>query len=330
MNKEVVISVKTVLFTFALILAGYVIYRLGPVLGILLMALLIVFALEPLVKHLMKQTLFNKHVSRSLAVVVSYVVFIIIVAVVLGVGLPPFLTQAQTLLNSLSDIMHKLNLSSEFKSMTITDFIPQAANISGGVINVILSLFSNITTVFSLLILSIYMSLDWENIKKMFVGLFPAKIGETVKDTVEEIEQSIGQWVKGEAILMLVIGTFSFGGLLILGVNYPLALGLVAGAFEVVPMIGPIMSAVLAGVIGFADAPIKGIGVIVLFTIIQQLENNILVPKVMQKVSGFSPIVILIALLVGSEFFGIIGAITAVPMTMVLTIILKRILRYSN
>ena len=95
-------------------------------------------------------------------------------------------------------------------------------------------------------------------------------------------------------------------------------------------MLGPVFSAILAGVIAFADSPIKALGVVVLFTLIQQLENNLLVPKVMQRVSRFSPLVILLALLVGGHFFGIVGAIIAVPITMILSILLKRMLQYSS
>ncbi len=90
------------------------------------------------------------------------------------------------------------------------------------------------------------------------------------------------------------------------------------------------MSGALAGVIGFSDSPVKGLAVLVLFFIIQQSENNLLVPKVMQRVSGFSPLVILIALLIGSEFFGIVGAILSVPVTMISVIVVKKILLYTS
>ena len=120
-------------------------------------------------------------------------------------------------------------------------------------------------------------------------------------------------------------GCVCFLGLFILGIDYPLALGLIAGLLEFVPMIGPIISAVLAGVVGFSMSPIKGLGVIVLFTIIQQLENNLLVPKVMQRVSGFSPIAILLAILIGAEFFGVIGTVLAVPVMMITFLLIKRL-----
>ena len=129
---------------------------------------------------------------------------------------------------------------------------------------------------------------------------------------------------------MLVIGVASFIGLSILGVRYSVGLGLLSGIFEAIPNVGPVLSAIVAGLIGFTDSPIKGIGVVSLFVIIQQLENNLLVPKIMGKVSGFRPLVILLALLVGANFFGIIGAVCAVPVTMIASTILKKFFGTNN
>jgi len=174
------------------------------------------------------------------------------------------------------------------------------------------------------------MSLDWENIKANFVSIFPRDLEDAVYDTLNEIEKSVGSWVRGELLLMLSVGVASFCALVILGIKYSIAISLVAGVFEAVQMIGPTLTTILAGIIGFAQSPMKGVAVIIVFILIQQLENNFLVPKVMSKVSGFRPLIILLALLVGINFFGIVGAICAVPILMIATIILKRTLRYSR
>jgi predicted PurR-regulated permease PerM len=174
------------------------------------------------------------------------------------------------------------------------------------------------------------MSFDWINIKKNFISIFPDQMEDTIKDTLEEIEKSVGSWVRGELFLMLVIGVGSFIGLGILGIKYFVALSIVSGITEAIPMIGPIISGVLAGIVGFAESPIKGVGVIALFVLLHQLENNLLVPKVMQKVSGFRPLVILLALLIGTQFFGIVGAICAVPVLMIGVIVLKRVMGYTK
>ena len=329
MDKQVVISVKSILIAFLIGLAVYVLYRLGPIIGILLLATLLTVSLEPLVKKLMGVTLLNKPLSRGFSVVVAYILLIIVIAFVATVGIPPVISQLETLLTSLSTISSKINFGNNF-NLSLSELLPQASKLSSGVLTVTISLVSNISTTVSLIILSLYLSMDWTRIKKQFISLFSDDKEDDVEDTINEVETNVSHWVKGQLTLMLVIGLASFTGLQILGVRYPLALGILSGVLEIVPILGPVISAILAAIIAFADAPIKGLGVIALYIIIQQLENNILVPKIMQKVSGFSPLVILIALLIGSEFFGVIGAIIAVPATIVGAVILKRVLRSNN
>jgi len=312
-----------------MVVAGLIIYRLSAVFSTLLLALFISLAIESGIKYLMKMTFWNRPVSRGLAVLVSYALFVLVAAFILLVVLPPVLNQGRVLLLSLAQIIQEYQIPGA-SEITFTDLLPTTTSVSNGVVSITVFLFSNIFSVFSLLVLSIYMSLDWENLKRKLYDILPDKIEVEVRGAIEEIEISIGHWVKGEALLMFVVGLFSFLGLQILGVKFALALGIVAGLLEVVPMIGPVIAAILSAIIGFSVSNFQGIGVLALFTIIQQMENSFLVPKIMEKVSGFSPLAILVALLVGGELFGLLGAITAVPLMMILSIILKRVLQYQD
>ena len=325
MDKNIIISIKTILLTFLIAIGIYIVYRLGPIIGLFLFALLLVFAIEPLVKKLMQQTIVNRKVPRSLAVIVSYVLLISVIALVVTIWLPPFLNEAQKLIKNLPKILGSVDLGDNFNLASV---LPQASAVSGGILTATFSIFSNLTSIFSVFIMALYLSMDWPNLKRRFVSLFPTKAEDAVLETIDDIEINLGHWLKGESILMLVVGLGCFVGLVLLDVDYPLALGLISGLLEIVPMVGPIISAVFAAIIALASNPIKAVGVVVLYIIVQQLENNVLVPKVMQKVSGFSPLVILTALLVGGEFFGVAGAVMAVPATMTLGIIIKKIFRF--
>lgn len=326
MDKEIIISFKTILFTFLIGLSGYVLYRLSDVFGILLISLIIVLAVEPLILYVKKQKFMNGPITRTTAVIFTYTLVVVVLIGILTIGIPPVLAQFKKMVIELSKFLSSLNIDGGADKF-IAEAVTQLGTVSGGVISATLSLFNNLTTLFSLLIISIYISLDWPNLKERFYDLMPSpRVREKAESIVSQIEITIGSWTKGQLLLMFVIGVVSFFGLFILGVDYALALGLISGLLEFVPMIGPIISAILAGVVGFSISPLKGLGVIVLFTLIQQLENNILVPKIMQKVSGFSPIVILLALLVGSDFFGLMGAILAVPVMMIGYILIKVLL----
>ena len=306
MDKDIVISVKVILFTLLFGLGVFVLFEVS-------------------VKSMMKQKLMNTNVSRPLAVLTTYLLAILIFVLAGTIIIPPVVSQAQVMLQSLNGLTRSLNLSEGF-DVSLAELIPEIKAASGGVLSAALSIFGNFALLISVLILSIYISLDWENIKLRFAELFSSKYSNKITGAIEEVEVNIGHWVKGQLFLMFVIGLFSYLGLILLDVKFPLALGLISGVLEIIPVLGPIIATVFAAVVAIADSPIKALGVVVLYFVIQQLESNILVPKVMQRVSGFSPLMILIALLIGNNLFGIIGAITAVPILMILTTIVKKFL----
>ncbi|HHH14267.1 MAG TPA: AI-2E family transporter, partial [candidate division WWE3 bacterium] len=116
-------------------------------------------------------------------------------------------------------------------------------------------------------------------------------------------------------------------GLVALGVNYALSLALIAGILEIVPIIGPIIATIPALIVGFAVSPIKGLGVLGLYILIQQLENNLIVPKVMQKAVGFNPLITMTAILIGGSLFGVLGALLSIPVTIIIVILFKHLYR---
>lgn len=328
-DRQLVISLKTILFSLLIVLAIYIVYRLGPVIGILILSTLIVISMERPINYFMRLVLFNKKVGRGLAVFLSYSIFIIAILTAIVFIVPPLFTEFQKFITNIPSILEGIKIPEEIK----TNFFgkePVVPKMSAGVLNVTVSVFSNMVSFLSIFVISIYMSLDWVNIKRTFISIFPKKYEEVVEDTISDIEKNVGSWVKGQALLMLIIGVSSFIGLSILGIKYVVGIGILAGIFEAVPSIGPFLTAVIAGIIGFSESPVKGIGIVALFTVIQQLENNLLVPKVMGKVSGFRPLVVLLALLVGAEFFGLIGAVCAVPISMIISTIVKRFLVNNN
>jgi len=319
-DKQVVISIRTVLFSFFLILGGYVVYRLGPIFAVLIISSLIVISVEPLVKYFMKLTLFNKPVSRGIAVITTYVLLLILLGALLTTVVPPVVNQGQKLLKNFSSLASELHLGDNIE-VNLPDLLPQASNISGGVLSVTVVILSNLTLLFSIFIISLYMSMDWVNLKQRISGLFPDRYKEMTLDIINDIEENVGHWIKGQLLLMFIIGFFSFLSLVILDVEYALALGIIAGLLEFIPMIGPIISAVLASIVGFSDSSLQGFGVIVLFTIIQQLEGNVIVPQVMKKAVGMHPLISLICLMIGGKLFGVIGVILAIPIFLFLQII---------
>jgi predicted PurR-regulated permease PerM len=138
-----------------------------------------------------------------------------------------------------------------------------------------------------------------------------------------KIEMKLGAWVRGEIILMLIVGLTTYIGLTILGVEYALPLAVIAGVLELVPTIGPIISSIPAILIALVQGPVLAIAVLAMYILIQQAENNFLVPKVMEKAVGVLPLITIASLLIGGTLFGVIGAVIAVPAVVILHVLFE-------
>lgn len=324
MDKELVISVKTIVIVAGIAFASFIIVRMGQIFGILGIALLISIATEQFVKFLVR-----KQIRRGVAVYFTYILLILVIVGLFTVGIPPLLNELRKLVANLPSIAQGLS-GLERYGLSITDLVPQITQASTNVVAISYSIFSNVAIIITIFFLALYISLDWENIKTRFLSLFTVQVRDEIEETVFEIEVSVSQWVKGQALLMLVVGLAMLVGLYGIGVEYALALAVIGGLLEFVPMIGPVISTVIVTAITFTQSPVKGFIALGICIIVQQLENNLLVPRIMQKVSGFSPLVILIAVITFTHFFGLVGTIVAVPCVMVGYVIVKRFLNYAG
>lgn len=323
-DKDIVISLKTAFAFAGVALLGYVVYRMTSVFAILGVSLLIAVAAEQSIKRLVK-----RRVKRSIAVYVVYIALIVIGLGLFTVGIPPLIREVRKLFENLPGMVANLGGLEQY-GLVMSDLLPQVARLTSNVFSFSFSVFSNITIIVSILFLSLYMSLDWDNIKSKLLSLFKSEMRDEIEETIFEIEVSISQWIKGQSFLMLVVGLASFAGFSAIGIEYALALAVIAGLLEFIPMLGPIISGVLATGIAFTQSPVKGLMVAGLCVLIQQLENNLLVPRIMQKVSGFSPLVILISVIAFTNFFGIVGTLVAVPCVMIGYVVVKRVLNYAG
>lgn len=329
-DKDIIISIKTVIVFFTFAVAAYLLYVLWPVFSILLISLIMVITFEHLVQSFMQISLIKgKKVPRSIAVMMVYLILAMLVAITVIIIIPPVASQGNNIKNVIESIPGEIQLPNG-TSVSIDVLISYLESTTTHIFDKTLSAVSSIFVAIAVIVLSIYMSLDWENLKKRFISVMPSSIAPDVKATLKEAETSLGHWVKGQVFLMFFIGIITYIGMLVLGIEFPFALGVISGVLEVVPMIGPIIAAIIAVLVALGQSPEKALAVVIFFIVLQQAEGNILVPKVMNKVSGFSPLVILVALLIGVKIFGLIGALIAVPLTMIGFIVYKRFVKYTR
>jgi predicted PurR-regulated permease PerM len=154
--------------------------------------------------------------------------------------------------------------------------------------------------------------------------LIPKGQRATIRELVSAMETKVGFYIAGQGVLCLVIGIMALVAYLLIGLPNALVLALVAGVLEAVPMVGPLLGAIPAALVALSIAPAKLVWVIVATVVIQQLENNLLVPRVMRKAVGVNPFVSLLALFAFGSMYGIAGVLMAIPMATVIQLVANR------
>ncbi|MBU1166798.1 AI-2E family transporter, partial [Patescibacteria group bacterium] len=256
--------------------------------------------------------------------------------VVLGSGLmlPPLVEQVQQLGEILPGYLQDLSREFEGRSgLTVAQGLDQASTYISSfadrfdealvsVYEAVYSLFGGLFSFILVFVLSFYFLIEENGFKKFIKSFVPQRQKSYVMGLVGRIQIQMGRWLRGQLFLGLVIGIVTYIVLSLLGVRYALVLAILAGLLEIVPYIGPVISAVPAILLALLQSPLTALFVLIAYIIIQQLENHFLVPKIMSKAVGLNPLVIILVILAGAKIAGIGGAIVAVPAATALSVIL--------
>lgn len=313
MRQKIDISHRTIVFTVVLILGLWMMFLIRDLLVLLFIAVIFMSALNPLVNFFVK----NIRFPRALAIGFTYLIIITLFGGLLASLLPIIIEQVSRFIANFPRLIEQ-----GFFIPYIDQGLLQSelSELSRGIFSLTFTLFDNILAVIFLLVLTYYLLLEKENLEKRIASLFVGK-EERVRSSLVKIEDKLGGWVRGQVVLSLVIGLLSYIGLIVLNIPYALPLALLAGLFEVVPVIGPILSAIPAVLIALTISPVLALGVAAMFFVIQQLENHLIVPQVMQRAVGLNPLVVILAVAIGSKILGVAGALLAVPLAVVLQIV---------
>lgn len=310
----------TILFTVGLLLGLYFLYTIREILVLLFLAFILMVALNPVAKKFQKWF----RLPRIASILISYLILIALMVLFFALLLPPLVTQFSGLIKFIDfPVVQEKLLAFNFTMSEVNNIAGQVGTSVGAIWTIIGTTFSSIFTFFTLLVLSFFLLQERH--------ILPEKMSWLIKDKAEiakvyvlldAIEEQLGGWVRGELILMLIIGLLTFIGLSLLGIQYALPLALLAGVLEIVPNIGPTIAAVPAVMIAFVTGgPVLGIAVLIFNILVQQLENNIIVPRVMKASANVNPLVSIVAILIGLKIGGVMGALLAVPTYIVLRII---------
>jgi predicted PurR-regulated permease PerM len=318
MNTRFEISIKTILFTLAILAGAWLVIEIRDILFLLFIAFLLMTAIQPLVALLERV-----RIPRILGILLVYaVVFGFFGASLVG-AIPALVVQSTKLSQEFPGFVARIL---PYWNIDVSTISQQIAPIGESVVKFTLGIFSNIVTVVTVLAFTFYFLMERQNahdILKSIIGEAAARQSMVV---LRAIEQRLGAWVRGELLLMTSIGALSFIGLSILHVDFALPLAILAGLLEVIPMVGPIASAIPAVLVALSVSPLLALSVAALYIVIQQFENNVLVPVIMKKSVGFAPIMTILALMIGGRLAGIMGAVLAIPIALVIQEIITSVL----
>ncbi len=288
---------------------------------ILFLAIIVSSALDGPVSWLQR-----KKIPRILGTLLIFIAVLTLLAFLLYTLIPIAIFELQNFLENIKKmeipVFGSLNTS---QFIAIDKYLANLGNLanllfSGGAsfLNVVAAAFGNLALILATLILSFYLTVNQAGVEKFLRTVLPIIHEEYVINIYLRARNKLGLWLRGQIFLMLIVGAVTSLSLWILGVKYSLILGILAGVLEIVPIVGPIFAGTLAFLVAISESWILGLYVVILFLVIQQLENHVLVPLVMKKTVGISPVVVVIALLAGSQIAGLVGIILAVPTAVVL------------
>ncbi len=315
------ISWSAILKVVVIILAVFFLFLVRHLVIIFIVALILATLINPLADMFAR-----RRIPRALAVLLIYIGLIGLLAFTLTLLIPPLIEESGQLLKNSSgyfkDFVGKISYFQESgwaKNLigegdvgagALQANFPKALS---GFFATVTGFFGGIVTLILILVLAFYMVVEEGALKKFFRDIAPLSYQPHLVGLVTRAQNKIGLWLRGSLVLGIVVGTLVYIGLTILGVKYALVLALLAGILELIPYIGPPTSAIPAVFLAFAQEPIKGLFVLIMYIIVQQLENHILVPKIMKTVVGINPIVSILSLGIGFSVAGILGALLAIP-----------------
>jgi predicted PurR-regulated permease PerM len=316
--------------------AAYALYLLREALLTIYIAGLLAVGLSPIVRRLERGRLLKGRIRlpRWVAILSLYVTFLLTVAFILGLVVPPIVSQMRELIQDLPKYAGRLETFLIQRNMVDPTWSLNTAMADLKVPTVALSgLFGALTGAFgvlgkiiTVLILPFYLLLESASLSKGFLSLMREDNRPRADRIMRAVTIKVGAWLGGQLLLATIIGITATIGFWLIGVPYFYVLGLIAAVGEMIPVIGPILAAVPAIALAATVSPQTA-----LFTALycwgqQFVENNVLVPRIMERQVGVSPVTIMIALLVGSTLMGFLGAILAVPTAAIVQVLVQEYL----
>lgn len=340
---------KTVAITMLLALVGLFVYEIRDILVIFFVSLLFAAALDPMVDALER-----RKIPRSIGVIIIYLAVLLALGFLIANLAPVIATELSELAVKVQDFIGNLVkgeielprflerlrpiMKRFFEGIDVSkvsnykDIILQIAqnlsNVAGNVVNAVLVTFNGLFNTIIVLVLTFLMTVDESGIDRFILSLFPARHAAYIRHKSVAIKEKMGYWLRGQVVLCIIVGVLVYIGLLIVGlftkkIEYAATIALVAGFTELIPYAGPFIAWIIALPIVANQSVVLILWLTALMYFVQVLENNFIVPIVMNKAVGISPIFIMFSMFVGFSFLGVLGIVLSVPVATAVALFVK-------
>ncbi|MGI5911929.1 MAG: AI-2E family transporter [Syntrophomonadaceae bacterium] len=322
---------RYIIFFAVLITAAYLLYLVRDVLITFFLGALLAFLLYRPVLYIQR-----KGLKRIWAILILYLVFASIFAFIIILAVPVFIREMSNLAELYPEYTEKaqqivgrinrINTPEQLNEVINNNLNKFESKIYEVLNNFLTSFYSLLGKIFALIfspILAFYIMNDWERIKEGFLNLFPPRIRQEITMLGQQIDNVLVEFIKGHFLVSAFVGLATGISAVIIGVKFPLLIGLISGVTNLVPYFGPILGGIPAIALAVSESIHTAFYMAIAIIVIQQLESNLITPRIIGDKLGLHPLVIVFALLAGGKLFGIWGMLFAVPVTAVLKVLIS-------
>ncbi len=331
-----------VLTALAVIGLAWLLIQIGEILLTVLIAAILATGLSPIVVAVQRRKWTKRQVSfsRLWALLIVYLAMLGLIGIIAGMIVTPLVIETEGFVANLpANLAH---LQGELTTLQaryawlpdlagIVSRLPQElgrlSSYFGTAAGVAFRFLGGVATVITVLFLSFYMLVEGPTIKTGLLALLPRSSRTQVARVLDRVGFKFGGWLRGQLLLSAIIGVAATVGMAAIGMPYAVLLGIYAGLVEFIPMIGPTLSAIPAVFLSLFQPWWKIVFTIAWYTVIQQTEGNFLVPRVMRQAVGMSPLLTILALIIGAKLLGFVGALVAVPVAAALQVVVGEVVQ---
>jgi len=313
---KIMISARSLLLLIAMVLGIIFLNQTKDVFLLMFASFVIASALYPIVDWM------SKKMHRGIAVGIVYIagllIFVVLSIPCLAVlieqtrdflkDFPKYWSHVQILLAKGENLIESTGYIPDY-SQALNNISTFGKEIVSQSINLTTNIFVGIAMAFTLAFIVLFLLLDKQEVKKGFLLLFPLKYKEKAELITVTISKKVGGYVRGQLLLMFLVGVLTTASLALVGLEFAFLLGIIAAVLEIVPIVGPVLSAIPAIIIAFAKNPWFALYILGIYLVIQRIENSILAPLILGRFLELHPIIIILAVLIAAKTLGIFGVI---------------------